>query len=213
MGDDAELLQRWRDGDASAGNQLFQRCFAPIYRFFINKTRSVADTEELTQNTFVALVSARDGFLGKSSFLTYALGIANNVLKHYYRSLSRAPEQLDPLTSSITALGAGAQTQLECAEAQHLLLVALREIPAEFQIVLELYYVESLDPAAIGETLGINPNTVRSRIQRGREHLRAKVEELSARTSGTPSLEDSWAELIKSAFPAQLLSTAFVRDG
>src|SRR3954470_13060272 len=105
MADDAELLQRWRDGDAAAGNQLFQRCFAPIYRFFVNKTRSPADTEELTQNTFVALMSARENFLGKSAFLTYALGIANNLLRHHYRSLAQEAETFDPLTSSIAALG------------------------------------------------------------------------------------------------------------
>jgi len=213
MADDAELLQRWRDGDAAAGNQLFQRCFVPIYRFFVNKTRSLADTEELTQNTFVALISARDSFLGKSSFLTYALGIANNTLKHYYRGLSRSATEGDPLTSSIVALGAGAQTQLECAEVQQLLLVALREIPAEFQIVLELYYVEALDPGAIGEALGVPANTVRSRIQRGREHLRDKLEELSAGSPGMPPFDDhAWGELIKSAFPSRILSTAFGSD-
>lgn len=210
MADDAELLERWRDGDAAAGNQLFQRCFAPIYRFFVNKTRSLADTEELTQNTFVALMSARDGFLGKSAFLTYALGIANNVLKHYYRDLARVTADVDPLTSSIVALGAGAQTQLECAEIQRQLLAALREIPAEFQIVLELYYVEALDPAAIGEAIGAPTNTVRSRIQRGRDHLRAKLAELAAGGPAAPQLDDdAWGELIKSAFPSRILSAAF----
>jgi len=212
MASDAELLQRWRDGDATAGNQLFQRCFAPIYRFFVNKTRSLADTEELTQNTFVALMSAREQFHGKSAFLTYALGIANNLLKHHYRSLAHQAEAFDPLTSSIAALGAGAQTQLECAEAEQLLLAALRAIPVEFQTVLELYYVEELDPTEIGDTLGINTNTVRSRIQRGRDHLRAKVSELAARVPVTPGDEDHWAQLIKRAFPARVLSTAFMRD-
>jgi len=214
MADDAELLQRWRDGDAAAGNQLFQRCFVPIYRFFVNKTRSVADTEELTQNTFVALISSRDNFLGRSSFLTYALGVANNTLKHYYRGLARASSsEIDPLTTSIVALGAGAQTQLECAEIQHQLLVALREIPAEFQIVLELYYVEALDPVAIGDALGVPTNTVRSRIQRGRERLREKLTELAAAEPSSPPADDhAWGELIKSAFPTRILSTAFVRD-
>jgi RNA polymerase sigma-70 factor (ECF subfamily) len=213
MADDVELLERWRDGDGAAGNQLFERCFAPIYRFFVNKTRSAADTEELTQNTFVALMSARESFLGKSAFLTYALGVANNVLRHYYRTLAREAEQLDPLEQSIVALGAGAQTQLECAEAQQLLIVALREIPAELQIVLELYYVEALDPAEIGETLGLNPNTVRSRIQRGRDHLRAKLDELTASSPGAQSPDtDSWADLLRSAFPARILTTAFARD-
>jgi RNA polymerase sigma-70 factor, ECF subfamily len=214
MVQDAELLERWRAGDAAAGNQLFGRCFAPIYRFFVNKTRSLADTEELTQNTFVALISARDSFLGKSAFLTYALGIANNVLKHYYRGLTRVPADVDPLTSSIAALGAGAQTQLECAELQQLLLAALRGIPAEFQVVLELYYVEALDPAAIGETLGLPANTVRSRIQRGRDHLRDKLAELSGSGPAAPPLDDdTWGELIKSAFPTRILSAAFGRGG
>ena len=218
MVEDAELLRRWRDGDTAAGNQLFQRCFAPIYRFFVNKTRSAADTEELTQSTFVALMKARERFRGTSSFLTYALGVANNVLRHYYRDLARDQAHLDPLDpfglgSSIAQLAAGAQTQLECAEEQQLMLVALREIPAELQIVLELYYVEELPPDAIAETLGLNPNTVRSRIQRGREHLRAKVDELAARAPAVPPPADErWADLIKSAFPARILSSAFSRD-
>lgn len=212
MADDAELLQRWREGDGAAGNQLFERCFAPIYRFFVNKTRSPADTEELTQNTFVALMSARDSFLGTSSFLTYALGIANNVLRHYYRGLARDAAQLDPLDASIVALGAGAQTQLECAETQQLLLAALRDIPAELQIVLELYYVEALDPAAIGDALGLNPNTVRSRIQRGRDQLRDKLDQLTAGAGSAAPDADSWAELLRTAFPARILSTAFAPD-
>ena len=213
MADDAELLRRWRDGDGAAGNQLFQRCFAPFYRFFVNKTRSLADTEELIQNTFVALTSARDGFVGQSTFLTYALGVANRVLEHYYRGLARATEPLDPMESSAVALGAGVQTQLECAEAQQQLLVALREIPVELQVVLELCYVESLEPAAIGEALGLHASTVRSRLQRGRDQLRAKLDELAERTPvPAPPTPDSWADVIRSAFPSRILSAAFVRD-
>lgn len=209
MPDDADLLQRWREGDGAAGNQLFQRSFAPIYRFFVNKTRTLADTEELTQSTFVALMSARERFPGRSTFLTYALGVANNVLRHYYRDLAHASDHFDPLKSSLLELGAGAQTQLECAEAQQLLLVALREIPAELQIVLELYYVEELDPVAIAETLGMTASTARTRIQGGREQLRAKVVDLAARTPAlaTPD-DDHWPGLIKAAFPARILAAA-----
>lgn len=213
MADDAELLERWRAGDAAAGNQLFQRCFAPIYRFFVNKTRTAADTEELTQSTFVALMTASERFRGTSSFVTFALGVANNVLRHYYRGLARATAHFEPLRSSLVELGAGAQTQLECAEEQQLMLAALREIPAELQIVLELYYVEELAPDAIGCALGLNPNTVRSRIQRGREHLRVKVDELAARAPAVAAPPDErWAELIKGAFPARILSTALSQE-
>ncbi|HEX2689254.1 MAG TPA: sigma factor-like helix-turn-helix DNA-binding protein [Kofleriaceae bacterium] len=108
------------------------------------------------------------------------------------------------------ALGVGAQTQLECAEAQHHLLVALREIPAELQIVLELHYVESLDPAAIGETLGLPPNTVRSRIQRGHEHLRYKLDELTARAPAEQSPSGNISpDLIRGAFLAHTPSADY----
>jgi RNA polymerase sigma factor (sigma-70 family) len=213
MADDAELLQRWRAGDGAAGNELFQHCFAPIYRFFVNKTRGAADTEELTQRTFLALVTARDRFRGSSSFLTFALGVAHNVLRHYYRDLAHEAADPEPLRSSITDLCAGAQTQLEHAEEQQLLLAALREIPAELQIVLELYYVEELAPDAIGEVLGQNANTVRGRIQRGREQLRAKVRELAARAPAIAAPGDErWPALIKAAFPARLLAAALTRS-
>ena len=145
MASDADLLQRWRDGDGAAGNQLFQRRFATVFRFFVNKTCSLDDTEELTRRTFLELMSARDRLPGGASLVTYTLGVANGVLARYHRGLAHSNEHFDPLRSSILELGAGAETQLECIGAQRLLLVALREIPAELQIVLELYYVEELE--------------------------------------------------------------------
>jgi RNA polymerase sigma-70 factor (ECF subfamily) len=210
--DEVELLERWRTGDVRAGSALFERCFAPIYRFFVNKTRTPDDTAELTQNTFLALVSARDRFAGSSSFLTYALGVAHNLLIGYYRELTRDNARFDPLTSSIIALGAGAQTQLECVEVQELLVAALRAIPADFQIALELYYVEGLDPAAIAETLGINANTVRSRIARGREQLRDQMTRLASQDGLAVPGDDDWPRLIKAAFPVHVLSASFRRD-
>jgi DNA-directed RNA polymerase specialized sigma24 family protein len=44
-------------------------------------------------------MTARERFRGTSSFLTYALGVANNVLRHYYRDLARDQAHLDPLKS------------------------------------------------------------------------------------------------------------------
>ncbi len=170
------------------------------------------DTEELARSTFVAMMSARDRVPAGPSLLPYTLGVANGVLARYFRGLARSNEPFDPLQSSILELGAGGGTQLECTGSQQLLLGALREIPAELQIVLEAYYVEALDPEAIGEALGLAGGVVRERLVRAREHLRVRVGELAARTGAAAPEASRWPDLIRSAFPTRLLSTAGSRD-
>ena len=84
---DRQLLQRWRDGDARAGNQLFRRHFRDMYRFFHHKVGG--DADDLIQATFFACVRARDQFQGRSSFRTYLYRVARNVLYAYYRDRGR----------------------------------------------------------------------------------------------------------------------------
>ena len=87
MGTDAELLERWRSGDREAGNELFERHFHSICRFFENKISG--DIEELVQSTFLACVDGRDKFRGQSSFRTYLFSIARYQLYGYFRRNQR----------------------------------------------------------------------------------------------------------------------------
>ena len=61
---DTELFEAWRNGDRKAGNDLFQRHFEAIERFFANKVDR--DIEELVQETFARCVSASERFEGQS---------------------------------------------------------------------------------------------------------------------------------------------------
>ena len=204
MDEDLILLQKWRGGDQTAGNRLFQVCFDPLYRFLANKTRSASDTEDLMQKTFEVLVANRDKFEGRSTFRTYVFSVAYNLLKKYYRSLSREQALLDYTETSLADIGAGAHSQIECAEQQTILLDALRQIPIEFQVVIELHYLEDMKPEAIAEILDVNPNTVRSRIQRAREKLIQKIAEAADQHPtrvGRALLDDkAWRPSLTEAF-------------
>lgn len=164
---DEELLEAWRAGDTKAGNELFGRHFRAIERFFANKASS--DVEELVQSTFVRCVEARDRFAGLSSFRTYVLGIARNVVREYYRRAGRSTVDVEEL--SVIDMGAGPSTIRARREADRLLYDALRALPLAQQTVLELYYWEDLTAKEIGEVLGIPEPTVRSRLFRAKEAL------------------------------------------
>ncbi len=204
MNRDAELLARWREGDSSAGQDLFERYFEPVSRFFSNKVTH--DHEDLIQETFAACVRGRDRIRSDGSFRSYLFSTAFNVLKVYFRRKAggRAGEDLETYTAA--DLAPGPSTLLRAGEQEMLLLEALRCIPLELQVAFEMKYWEGMNSAEIGEALGIPRGTVRSRMRRGRDLLEKALAQLSTEPrSPTPSDEDleQWAQRIRALMDAQ----------
>ncbi len=179
MSDDYELLSAWRGGDRGAGEQLFARHFASVARFFKNKLDRGVD--DLVQDTFLACVEAAETFEGRSSFRTWILAIARNKLYMHYRR--KRGRKVDALVESVADLGCRSGSfgsWLAEAEEQRLLLAALRRLPLETQTMLELYYWEELGGPELALVLGLEYNTLRSRLVRAREALRGQIERLAA---------------------------------
>lgn len=195
---DEELLEAWRAGDRAAGGELFDRYFESVRRFFVNKTG--ADVEDLVQQTFLACANARDRITQGAGFRGYLFGVARSKLVDSLRVGWRRTESLDPETDSIAALGLTPSGVLGGTEEQELLLQALRHIPLDLQIAVELYYFENVRGAELNAALGIPPGTVRSRIRRGIEQLRAEIERLIQAPElrkQTLTTLDAWAEQVR----------------
>jgi RNA polymerase sigma-70 factor (ECF subfamily) len=172
---DLELLERWRAGDSRAGQDLFARHFADIYRFFEFKVGAEAD--ELSQRTFMACITARDRFRGGSTFRTYLFAIARNQLYTFLRRLPRA-EHVDFEQTSIADLVPSLGSQLGRARDIERLRLALVGLPAEQQLLLELHYWHELDAEALGEVFEATPGAIRVRLLRARKALRERMAEI-----------------------------------
>lgn len=189
MEDDSELLRRWRDGDRAAGNALFKRHFAGIYRFFRNKVDS--QVEDLVQRTFAVCVESRDRFRGEASVRTYLFGIARNILFDHIRRGRRSGEPVDPEQVSIIDLGASPSSRLAARAEEVLLVRALRTIPVAQQVILELVYWEHFTGPELGVFLGVPEDTARSRLRRARQLLEAAMTRLSANPALVSSTLDN----------------------
>ena len=135
---DFELLDAWRAGDSEAGNALFERHFASVCRFFRNKVDEGVD--DLIQRTFLACVESRDAFRGEASFRTYLFTLARNELFAHLRRREREHARFDPLEQSVHDLGPTPTNIVAQKAEQRLLLQALRRIPVDLQVALELFY-------------------------------------------------------------------------
>jgi len=169
---DLALLDRWRAGDSHAGQDLFARHFADIYRFFEHKVGPEAD--DLAQRTFTACVAARDKFRGQSSFRSYLFAIARNQLYTYLRQLPNG-EHVDFDATSIAEIITSLSSKLGRAREIEQLRLALSRLPAEQQLLLELHYWHDLDADALGEVFDASAGAIRVRLLRARKALRAAM--------------------------------------
>jgi RNA polymerase sigma-70 factor (ECF subfamily) len=200
---DFELLEAWRGGDRTAGNALFDRYFEALYRFFRNKVDDAP--EDLVQQTFLALLQAKDGFRGESSFRTYLFVAARSKLYNQLERRRREGGVIDWTSTSCADLGVSPSGLVDAREQQVLLLNALRRLPVDLQIALELYYFEQIRGPELAEILGVPEGTARSRIRRGLELLREGLEQLSrspADVESTMGDLDGWADATRQAMTA-----------
>src|SRR5882672_11742005 len=91
---DAELIERCRGGDADAWDALFDKYYPVAARFVFQLSADFCheDTEEICQETFLAVVRNLGSFQGKSSFQTWLLRIAANKAMDF-RGKSRAEKR------------------------------------------------------------------------------------------------------------------------
>jgi RNA polymerase sigma-70 factor (ECF subfamily) len=171
---DFELLDRWRDGDKAAGQQLLARHFHPLCAFFESKLEHEAD--DLVQRTMLACVASKDRFRKESSFRTYLFTVARRELFQALRAKQRDGERFDFSTTSVAEILTTPATRMVRDANRRRLVEALRQLPVEQQTLLELFYWQDLDIEAISAVFELEPGTIRVRLHRARKKLRDLLE-------------------------------------
>jgi RNA polymerase sigma factor (sigma-70 family) len=176
--DDHTLLECWSGGDREAGSLLLERHFPSLHRFFGNKVSSLHDAEDLVQQTLVACVAARDTYRRDASFRTFLFAIARNTLLKHLRD--RGPlDAIDADDVSLADCGLGLSSVVQAKREQRLLLRALRHIPIDSQVVLEMYYWEPMQVKEIAQVLGETVPAVRGRMRKAKAQLLEALEVLA----------------------------------
>ena len=135
-----------------------------------------------------------------AGFRAYLFGVARNVLGKHWRD-AKATESLDFERDSICDLGASPTSVYARDREQLRVLNALRRLPIDAQVILELTYWESMTASQIAAVLDVPLGTAKTRIRRARTLLAERMGDLEAgrlslRTTGT-GLE-TWARAVKS---------------
>lgn len=199
---DGELLERWRAGDERAGATLFERYYAAIERFFVNKV--AVGVGDLVQETFRRCLEARDRVNEPDKFRSFLFSIAYNVFRNHLRAKRASGREVDIESTSMATLSPGPRSMVIARESdeQRLLLEALRQIPAQHQVVLELHYWEDLSTAEMARVLGVTRGAANGLLQRARNMLATELRALADSPAQLQSTVDSlerWASRSRAA--------------
>lgn len=178
---DLELLDAWREGDVGAGQALVKRHYDSVYLFFHGKVGAEA-SEDLTQTAFETLCQRRQEFRGESSLRTFLFGIARWKLIRHFERLRSTRRPFEPLEDSIhdPELERSMTSLFAAREREMLLVQALRRLPLDDQLLLELKDYEDLTARELAAVFEVPPGTIASRLQRARERLRKAATRLAA---------------------------------
>ena len=183
---ETELVRAAQRGDESAFEALVTENEKRIYNLCRRLTGNQEDAAELTQEAFLNAWRGLGRFQGESSFSTWLYRLATNACIDFLRKEKR--RQSLSMTVSLDDEEEARQVELpderyapegalERAEARRAVAEGLERLTLEHRQVLVMREIHGLSYAEIGQVLGLEEGTVKSRIARARGALRKVLTE------------------------------------
>ncbi|MBS0191986.1 MAG: sigma-70 family RNA polymerase sigma factor [Phycisphaerales bacterium] len=185
--DDAGLLARLRSNDEAAFDELVDLATPRLLSLARKMMPSEADAEDAVQDAFLNAFKNLPGFDGRSKLTTWLHQITVNACLMKLRSRRRRPEtSIDSLLPEYLPDGHQKKPQkrwheiaeggIEKAEMCELVRSRISELPEQYRVVLVLRDVEGLDTEETAAVLEVTLDTVRTRLHRARQALKALLD-------------------------------------
>jgi RNA polymerase sigma-70 factor, ECF subfamily len=200
-GRDAASLATYLDAEASRADReaafadLMDRHARRVFAVCLRVLRDHADAEEATQETFVRLARAAEGFRAEAALSTWLYRVAHNVCTDLVRREARRPRTPVADVAELVDLAHpdgdehGAEQQAEQRAELADLGAALAHLDDEARVALLLVAVDGLAYAEVAEATGVAVGTVKSRVSRARVRLAELLAETDADPDAHPNAD------------------------
>ncbi len=183
---DAQLLQRYRDGDEQAFSEIVNRYKNSLYAFlrrFVNRQDIV---EDVFQETFLQLYASRDSFDSDRPLRPWLFTIAANKAKDALRKIQRQSTMsmgtladagdvsIDEVVNILTSYETTPESEISQEETAQRVRQIIAEMPENLRGILILAYFEQFSYKHMSEILSIPIGTVKSRLHTAVVHFMKK---------------------------------------
>lgn len=183
-----ELFSRIRRGQTQLIETLIEQYKTPLYRFLVHLVGDRALADDLFQETWLRVVEHFGRYDPRQSFEAWMFAIARHAaIDHLRRKTVRSEVALennssDEPMSVLDRAEFGEKTSvLDClvaAETRTRVRTLLAGLPWHYREVLLLRFQQELPLEEIARILGLPLSTVKTRVKRGLDALRLRLEAL-----------------------------------
>ena len=202
--EEAAVIAELKAGSEEAFASLIAQYHGPLYSLIARTIPDPCEAADITQDVFIKIYRGIGNFHGDSSLRTWIYRIALHEASNQRRWWCRHKRKEITIEQELSAQDGEAFCLKDTlvdqhespfdlaahAEMREQVEAAVREVPEPFQTVIVLRDIEGFGYEEIAEILSIHLGTVKSRLMRGRAHLKARLAPL-ARASATPSTSSS----------------------
>ena len=183
MSDDAELLQRIRDGATDDFAELVRRHQSRVFAILHRYERDAQRVEDLAQETFLKAWRALEQFDGRAPFEHWISRIAVRTALDHLRKEKRRRNEI-----GLPELGEDAlewlrsddeKNELAARGAAEVLELAMRELSPADRVVITLQEIEGRSVKEIAAAMGVSGVAVRVRAMRARLKLKRALKNLT----------------------------------
>jgi RNA polymerase sigma-70 factor, ECF subfamily len=172
---DADLMERVRGGDREAFADLVDRHKDAVVNYLTRLTGDRDRAEDLAQETFLRLWRSSASYVEQGYLRAFLFRIATNLVRSEERREKRF-RLLLPFLRWRDHDEPAAPSGLLLQELHREVAGAVAALPLRYRVPLVLHEIEGWSYGDIARELGCREGTVKSRIHRGRQHLRQKLE-------------------------------------
>ncbi len=206
---DASLIRSFLGGDEAAFAEIMARHQARMFSVAFSMLRNWTDAEEIVQDTFIRAHRGLAKFRGDSSLATWLHRITRNLAsnRYWYFFRRRRHETLSldftfndnkhgTFADLVATDASGPIRDVVAIEFSELVAACMERLGAAQREILTLRNSMDRSYGEIAHELGINVGTVKSRIARARETLRALLAEACPEFAET-ALPLAWFDTIR----------------
>jgi len=145
--------------------EIYDRQVDTVYRVCYSYMGSAAEAEDMTQETFLRLMTANQPFQNARHEKAWLIVTASNVCKDALKRMWRKEENIEDFPF----------LPADSTEPDNTVLEAVLALPAEYKDAVYMYYYEGYTTAEIARHCGCPEATVRSRLSRARKQLKKSL--------------------------------------
>ena len=173
--EDAVLADAFIAGDDRALSAVYRRWSPLVYTLAVRSLGDVGDAEDVTQKTFVAAWTGRNGFdASRARLSAWLVGIAKNKIADTHEARARI-RRLQEQLAATSVVGDWVAEDVDLADT---LMVAdeIARLEPDAQDIMRLAFFDDLTHNEIAKRLELPLGTVKSHIRRSLQRMRTRLE-------------------------------------